>query len=854
VFNSDIIQASDTYTGMIFGDMYHVRDAWSLITSNLHGVTYLQSCKDGEGRYLYELGQGYGPNGHDKTDEDLNLFRVFLNMFENVKKWDDFATIVNSVKGRDGYVKIRRHIENGLGDIYIDIDKYQFHWSLMNGHYEFTEIKGAKTGVYKRVVGEYDDIIKFYSKALYKNTTTKRHIEKALIGPNWYLFCVPIELEKILDIDLKNDNVMSDEGFCISFMYLISTRTRDLIGRLKFDVFKMAKYGLHDHDRAKYAYDKYNAKFEKDKLISILASNIDILKRANTYSFLREIVYDFKERDNIMYVPDHVTDIIFSENFVTLRGLIMPDNITSIKFGNNYNEIIRRYSDNLLRVEYGDEYNQEIHDNDGDNERCYLPDSVISIKFGEKFNKPIGKFPENLRYLEFGTQFDSPILELPLKVEHIKFGGNYNRSLYEEYGVKKRSDRSQIMKKTFKLPISIRHIELGKHYTKSLDGVLHEGLDTLIINGEFNSAINGLPSTLRELTLLGLYDQPVDNLPEKLEKLVLGNNFDKPVNKLPIGLKELVIGNSFNQEINSLPPGLLRLDIGDHFDREIENGPPWMEDNYETLYAERLRDSEFDAYSLIVNVLPKTLIYLKFGRNFNQNMFGLPRSLQQLELSGIYDKEILNLPITLTHLVGIDKGFGPEELPGSITHLAFHDSFNASIFGVKKWEDKWPRTLINLDLGNGFSNDIGHLPKYLTHLNLGKSYGFMTLSYGFGDGTSYNPDDLLRLPITLTHLMLGRYTESYIDLSYLINLIDLWFGDNFNIPLDKFPPNLVQLFLGEDYDEDLDNIPKSVKKITIRNTTHNQVEEWEELGITVIQIPKIYDSGRFQDDDEWGYD
>ncbi|EGG19230.1 putative calmodulin-binding protein [Cavenderia fasciculata] len=75
---------------------------------------------------------------------------------------------------------------------------------------------------------------------------------------------------------------------------------------------------------------------------------------------------------------------------------------------------------------------------------------------------------------------------------------------------------------------------------------------TLILDGEFNSLLKGLPpKKLLKLSLLGKFDQPIgwSDIPDSVETLIFGSSFNSEIKSFPMTLKILVLGKSFNRTL-----------------------------------------------------------------------------------------------------------------------------------------------------------------------------------------------------------------------------------------------------------------------------------------------------------------
>ncbi|EGG19773.1 hypothetical protein DFA_06873 [Cavenderia fasciculata] len=87
---------------------------------------------------------------------------------------------------------------------------------------------------------------------------------------------------------------------------------------------------------------------------------------------------------------------------------------------------------------------------------------------------------------------------------------------------------------------------------------------TLILDGEFNSPLNGLlPPILLKLKLFGKFNQPIkeDDIPFGVKTLIFGSSFNCKIEYLPRSLNKLVLGKSFNWPVLSKIPNTCILDL-----------------------------------------------------------------------------------------------------------------------------------------------------------------------------------------------------------------------------------------------------------------------------------------------------
>ena len=96
-------------------------------------------------------------------------------------------------------------------------------------------------------------------------------------------------------------------------------------------------------------------------------------------------------------------------------------------------------------------------------------------------------------------------------------------------------------------------------------------------------------------------------------------------------------------------------------------------------------------------------------------------SILEFEIDSIFNKKIINLPSTITHLI-FGKFFNQPllNLPINLTNLTFGKFFNQTLLNL-------PINLTNLTFGNYFNQPLLNLPINLTNLN------FINCSFCEGD-------------------------------------------------------------------------------------------------------------------------
>ncbi len=138
---------------------------------------------------------------------------------------------------------------------------------------------------------------------------------------------------------------------------------------------------------------------------------------------------------------------------------------------NNVNELAEINNKTIKEIQFGHNFNQPI---DGLPEvgRSFLPNSITHLTFGNNFNKSINKLPSSITHLEFGNNFNRPVNNLPNSITHLTFGNNFEQSVDNLPNL--------ITHLTFghwfnllvnNLPNSITHLTFGERFNKCVDNL-----------------------------------------------------------------------------------------------------------------------------------------------------------------------------------------------------------------------------------------------------------------------------------------------------------------------------------------------------------------------------------------------
>jgi hypothetical protein len=217
------------------------------------------------------------------------------------------------------------------------------------------------------------------------------------------------------------------------------------------------------------------------------------------------------------------------------------------------------------------------------------------------------------------------------------------------------------------------------HDSQLLSNLPSTTLTYLSLTYGFNSNVDNLPQSLKQLHFGPTFNQSIDHLPAQLTQLIFSANsrFNQPVDHLPLTLLKLKFGVSFNHLICHLPPSLTHLSL-----RRAEKIYPHDKFSRQNNLSE-------NKYNQCINSLPPYLI--SFRAYLSPPFFTcqLPNSLTSLccnftpahlptNLRRIhfYNSDSLPaLPSTLQVIKFCDFFNQPINLPPNITKIYFGQSF-----------------------------------------------------------------------------------------------------------------------------------------------------------------------------------
>ena len=189
------------------------------------------------------------------------------------------------------------------------------------------------------------------------------------------------------------------------------------------------------------------------------------------------------------------------------------------------------------------------------------------------------------------------------------------------------------------LPTTLTHLSFFGYHGYTLQ--CPPKLQTLAINGTYNTSLDTLSSSLRELRLPTSFNQPLQHLPPlKHMKFCAWSRFNHPVDNLPSSLTSITFGRHFNQPVDNLPSSLLEIHFGQLFNHSIDKLPP---------HLTHLSFAKLSFFNQPTTNLPSSLKVVKFGRKFN-HAFKPPPHLSELSFRKEFNQSIKCYPSQITHL------------------------------------------------------------------------------------------------------------------------------------------------------------------------------------------------------------
>ena len=237
-------------------------------------------------------------------------------------------------------------------------------------------------------------------------------------------------------------------------------------------------------------------------------------------------------------------------------------------------------------------------------------------------------------------------------------------------------------------------------------------------------------------------------LDENTNTLVFSDNFSGPFDDNIIWniykFKKIYFGRYLNCSIDLLKK--LELLYGK---KKLSKYPKILLTNPEYIFLTHIYFGDF-FNKPVDEILPDTILLLKFGYHFSQRVENLPPHLQSLTFGCKFNQPVYSLPLGLKELV-------------------FNEHFNQPVNCL-------PEYLETLTFGMLFNQPVNCLPPNLKYLNFGFSFN--------------QPID--NLPLGIKTLVLSN---------------------KFDHPVDMIPSSIELLELPKKYSHSLENLPSSIKEV-----------------------------------------
>ena len=244
-----------------------------------------------------------------------------------------------------------------------------------------------------------------------------------------------------------------------------------LIGKHTHIIFSRYKLSSKLFNRYKDCYDNeigfYNIKKDFIRGYFINSSREKIYAKKNGYIIPSKNIYS----KSLDFLPDKISHLIIGDqynraiNMLSSKLLVLIFDDESI-----FNQMLNNLPSTLKKLAIGKIFNQSIH---------YLPSSITHLRFtyDSKFNQSVDNLPSGLLMLKFGNYFNQSVDNLPSGLLVLEFGNYFNKSV--DY-----------------LPSSLERITFGENFSQSIDN-LPNFIKNLRVGKNYNCEISALPTELK---------------------------------------------------------------------------------------------------------------------------------------------------------------------------------------------------------------------------------------------------------------------------------------------------------------------------------------------------------------------
>ena len=248
--------------------------------------------------------------------------------------------------------------------------------------------------------------------------------------------------------------------------------------------------------------------------------------------------------------------------------------------------------------------------------------------------------------------------------------------------------------------------------------------DTLILRPRFNAPIDEKLMKMilkcKKIKFNDLFNQFLPQLPDCITHITFGSNFNKP-----IGIKEDDKDYGLMETQNCLPRNLVFLKFGKFFNQRVDNLPPTITHLIFGEYFEQpvdhlpvsLKYLKFgESFKEKVDHLPPNVKLLKFGDFFNQSLSNIPPSVEVIYTGFNYSQPLIGLPEGLKFItIGNNYRHSIQELPDSVEVIALGYFKGEELEGKRQVIRKYYWCLVKCEI-------IKKLPKNLKYLYMNENY------------------------------------------------------------------------------------------------------------------------------------
>lgn len=233
------------------------------------------------------------------------------------------------------------------------------------------------------------------------------------------------------------------------------------------------------------------------------------------------------EFDQSIILPPNLEEIEFGKKFNS--SVVYNENLKIVRFGGNFNRSIDELPDSILSIVFpgSSKFNQPINK---------LPIKLEYLSLRSEFNNTINllkcdnlkyfiletnlplisetlKFLSSLVILDLNGEFNQPLdLSSLVNLRELTCGGKFNQNIKLAPNLKSLYLTGDFNRPLFELPIFLEEISFGNDFNQDIGVISNlEFLKILSFGENFNKPITMLPKSLSLLELSDNYDYPLDH-------------------------------------------------------------------------------------------------------------------------------------------------------------------------------------------------------------------------------------------------------------------------------------------------------------------------------------------------------